>query len=50
MKLIRPVQKLIPLEHAATESIKKKETFEETQIRIVLGEDIPEKIKVKNKD
>ena len=35
VKLIRPVQKLIPLEVAATESVKKEETVEEPQIRTV---------------
>ena len=38
VKLIRPVQKLIPLEVVATESVKKDETVEEPQIRTVLDE------------
>ena len=46
VKLIRPVQKLIPLEVAATESVKKEETVEEPQIRIVLDEKVHEMIKV----
>ena len=33
VKLIRPVQNLIPLEVAVTESVKKEETVEEPQIR-----------------
>ena len=36
VKLIRPVQKLIPLELAATESVKKEDTGEKPQIRTVL--------------
>ena len=39
MKLIRPVQKLIPLEVAATDSSKKEETAEELQVRTVLDEE-----------
>ena len=46
VKLIRPVQKLIPLEVAATESVEKEETVEEPQIRTVLDEEIHEMIKV----
>ena len=46
VKLIRPVQKLIPLEVAATESVKKEETVEEPQIETVLDENVHEMIKV----
>ena len=37
MKLIRPVQKLIPLEVAATKSVKKEESVKEPQVRTVFG-------------
>ena len=46
VKLIRPVQKLIPPEFAATESVKKEATVEEPQIKTVLDEEVHEMIKV----
>ena len=46
VNLIRPVQKLIPLEVAVTEKVKKEETVEEPLIRTVLDEEVHEMIKV----
>ena len=46
VNLIRPVQKLIPLEVAVTESSMKEETVEEPQIKTVLDEEVHEMIKV----
>ena len=46
VNLIRPVQKLIPLEVAVTESVKKEETVEEPQIRTVFDDKVHEMIKV----
>ena len=40
VNLIRPVQKLIPLEVAVTESAMKEETVEEPQIKTVLDEEV----------
>ena len=48
MKLISPVQKLIPLKVSATESVEKEEPVEEPQIRTFLDEDVHETIKVIN--
>ena len=47
VKLIRSVQKLIPLEVAATRSVKMEETVEEPLIKTVLDEDVRETTKVK---
>ena len=46
VNLIRPIQKLIPLEVAVAENVKKEETVEEPQIRTVLDEEVHEMIKV----
>ena len=46
VNVIRPVQKLIPLEVAVTESAMKEETVEEPQIKTVLDEEVHEMIKV----
>ena len=46
VNLIRPVQKLIPLEVAVTESAMKEEIAEEPQIRTALDEEVHEMIKV----
>ena len=44
-KLIRPVQKLIPLEVAATESVKKERLLMNLKLKL-LDENVPETIKV----
>ena len=46
VKLVCPVQKLIPLEVVATESVTKKEDVEGSQIRTVVDEDVSGTIKV----
>ena len=46
VNLIRPEQKLIPLEVTVTESAMKEETVEEPQIKTVLDEEVHEMIKV----
>ena len=45
VKVIRPVQKLIPLKVDASEIVKKDETVEEPQIRTVLDENVHEMVR-----